>query len=139
MPATPKSQYLTELVLAIHNEIQSAVDYIAESSGQDGTELGKAPAHMAIESLRVRLPIMVELEQEESSAAASAPARPVATSAENVRAGLAARKGFRLETSKTGDRALFAKVKVRSADEAGDATEKGLGEIEIQFSPLRRP
>ncbi len=38
-----------------------------------------------------------------------------------------------------GDRAVFAKVKVRSADEAGEAAQKGLGEIEIQFSPLRRP
>ena len=62
------ANYLTELILSIQNEVQSALDYISETSSSVGTELGMSPAVMGIENLRVKLPFTVELEHKRSSA-----------------------------------------------------------------------
>jgi len=134
MPGTSSNHYLTELILAIHNDIQSAVDYIAESAAQEGTELGKSPAVMNIESLRLRLPIKIDLEQKQSSA------KPIElpTTLENLRSSLAARKGFMIDKGQTGKLALYTKIKIINIDDTQNTDNKGLGEIEIQFAPLRR-
>jgi hypothetical protein len=134
MSSSSGNHYLTELILAIHNDIQSAVDYIAESAQQEGTELGKSPAVMNIESLRVRLPIKIDLEQKQSSARISS----IPTTLEKLRSTLAARKGFMIDKGQAGKLALFTKIKVISIDNTQSADNKGLGEIEIQFAPLRR-
>jgi hypothetical protein len=134
MATKSTDHYLTELVLAIHNEIQSAVDYIAESAAQEGTELGKSSAVMNIESLRVRLPINIDLEQKQSSA--QNPTIP--QTLEKLRGSLATRKGFMIDKGQTGKLALFTKVKITATDATQEPSAKGMGEIEIQFAPLRR-
>jgi len=54
--------YLTEFILSIHHEVQSAVDFIASVAQKEGTELGRSEALMHIETLRIKLPFNMELE-----------------------------------------------------------------------------
>ncbi len=132
--------YLTELILSIQNEIQSAVDYITESSNKEGSELGKSSTVMHIENLRVKLPFRVSLEHK-TKAVDELSEKPV--SVLELRERLAQRKGFMIDKGKAGKMANFTKVRVnglnnqaesKSEDEVGSA----LAEIEIYFSPVLR-
>jgi hypothetical protein len=59
MSNTPEknASFLTEAILSIHNEVQSALDYISTVSANEGTELGKSTAFLSIENLRVKIPV----------------------------------------------------------------------------------
>lgn len=57
--------FLTETILSIHHDVQSAIDYISEVAGRESTELGKGPAVMGIEKVRIKLPFIFETEQKE--------------------------------------------------------------------------
>ncbi len=126
------ANYLTELILSIQNEVQSALDYISETSSSVGTELGMSPAVMGIENLRVKLPFTVELEHKRSSA--RTPLKP--NDLETLQKNLISRKGFMFDRGKTGKLADYTKVKVTSIQASSE--NQAMGEIEITFSPLRR-
>lgn len=51
--------FLTEMILFLHNEVQSAVDYIASVASRQGAELGKGSAVMGIENLREKAPFLI--------------------------------------------------------------------------------
>lgn len=127
--------YLTELILAIQNEIQSAVDYISEMAAAEGTELGKSTAVMSIENLRVKLPFNVELEQKKASARSDLQD----LTRDELKKNLAARKGFMVDIGSKGKMATYSKLKILSLDDNGDEDSSiARGEIEIVFAPLRR-
>lgn len=127
--------YLTELILAIQNEIQSAVDYISEMAASEGTELGKSTAVMHIENLRVKLPFNVELEQKKSSARSEWQD----LTRDELKKNLSTRKGFMVDVGSKGKMATYSKLKILSLDDNGDGdAETARGEIEIVFTPLRR-
>ncbi len=135
--------YLTELILAIQNEVQSAVDYIADVAARSGTELGKSSAVMNIENLRVKLPFIIELEKKPATLR---PLLESGTGIELLRKNLANRKGLLLEdTGKPGKMAIYTKVRILQAggtapspspQEGQAVIDKG--EIEIIFAPVRR-
>ncbi len=54
--------YLTETILSIHNEVQSALDYISTKAAEEGTELGKSTAILSIQNLRIKIPMKISLE-----------------------------------------------------------------------------
>jgi len=71
-----KVNFLTETILSIHNEIQSALDYISTKATEDGTEFGKSTAILSIQNLRIKLPIRASLDVEEEYHADDAPSQP---------------------------------------------------------------
>jgi hypothetical protein len=133
--------YLTELILCIQHEVQSAVDFIAEQA-RSPTELGQSSAVMAVETLRVRLPFDTEVIQ----ATHKVPqALHTAPGAGQIQAALAQRKGLMLDNGKPGGMATFLKLKVHpdnAAPSGASATTSATtarAEIEITFSPIQRP
>ncbi|MCL2625677.1 MAG: hypothetical protein FWD46_02525 [Cystobacterineae bacterium] len=131
--------YLTEMILSIQNEVQTAVDYIGLASAQAGTELGKNEAILQIESLRVKLPFRIELESKNLKVTSKTVVPELATTTQ-LRNMLSTRQGFMLDLGGTGVQASFTKVKVDLLQPAqtNDNTESMRGEIEIVFSPLLR-
>jgi hypothetical protein len=129
--------FLTELILCIQHEVQSAVDYIAAQAGEP-TELGQSSAVMAVESLRVRLPFDTEMMRTRAKATlvreqADLPA---------MRAALASRKGLMLDIGKPGGMATYLKLKVKpeaGAPTPAEGAATARAEIEISFSPIQRP
>jgi len=130
--------YLTELILAIQNEVQTAVDYIGLAAAQAGTELGKNDAIMQIENLRVKIPFMISLESKNLNVGNAFIVTDLTTPYE-MRKMLSTRKGFMLDLNGTGIKANFTKVKVDlNPTQESDGAEKACGELEITFSPLQR-
>jgi hypothetical protein len=135
--------HLTELILSIHNEVQSAVDYISEVGQKDGTELGRSTAILGVQNLRIKLPFEVTIEQKVSSF----PVEIASDRPKSIKTNLRQRKGFTIDIGETNKRALFTKVKVLSlsqpaaapaADAGAETIQKGLAELEITFSPFKR-
>ena len=131
--------HLTELILCIQHEVQSAVDYIAAQAGQP-TELGESSAAMVVETLRVRLPFDATLTRTRAKVAAPTPSPDLPA----LRQALARRKGLMLDIGKPGGMATYLKLGVKPDAAAATATTAGASdaaraEIEITFSPLQRP
>jgi hypothetical protein len=149
--ATEKNaSYLTEAILSIHNEVQSALDYITSNASTDGTDLGKSTAFLSIQNLRVKLPIKISIE------AGKKKLEPLPTTpltAEQIRQALPKRVGFVIERDLPKNFSVYSKVRVAfNPQEAGaitrapatgetaetQAAEEGWGEIEITFAPIKR-
>ncbi len=146
--ATEKNaSYLTEAILSIHNEVQSALDYISTVATAEGTELGKSTALLSIENLRVKIPIKISLEAGKKKIAE--PATRDLTP-EEIRRALPQRTGFLIERDLPKNFSVYSKVRVAFKPEdipakapvAGEAVaaqvESGWGEIEITFAPIKR-
>lgn len=133
---------LTELILCIQHEVQSAVDYIAAQAGE-ASELGASSAVMAVETLRVRLPFDTEVLRTRAKAPAAVATASALPDIGALRTALAQRKGLALDIGKPGGLATYLKLKVRPAPaaEAGLAAsgETARAEIEIGFAPIQRP
>lgn len=140
--------YLTETILSIHNEIQSALDYISSVASKEVTELGQSSAIVNIERLRIKIPLKISLELGKKKLPAP-PTEPL--SIVDIRKNLAKRTGFVLERDLPKKFSTYSKVKVNlrpaetaatrapAAGEAKEPTEEfGWGEIEITFVPLKR-
>jgi len=134
--------YLTETILIIHNEVQSALDRINTTGIAKGTELGKNDALLSIQNLRVKVPLKfnIEINQKQTSASNS---RALTTALPGL-----ARTGIVL--SKQNQMQSVAKLSVKLASDATTAstnatttgsneeTQEVWGEIEITFSPIKR-
>jgi hypothetical protein len=134
---------LTELILCIQHEVQSAVDYIAAQAAEP-SELGASSAVMAVETLRVRLPFDTEVLRTRAKAPPAAPATPAALADSGaLRTALAQRKGLALDIGKPGGLATYLKLKVRPVPASAAGVDAGVAtaraEIEISFAPLQRP
>lgn len=141
------ASYLTEAILSIHNEVQSALDYISTVATAEGTELGKSTAILSIETLRVKIPIKISIEAGKKKLAE--PATRDLTPDE-IRKALPQRTGFVIERDLPKNFSVYSKVRVAFKPEdipvkapvAGEAveaaTESGWGEIEITFAPIKR-
>jgi hypothetical protein len=130
--------YLAELILSIHNEVQTAVDYIEQASIRAGTEVGRSEAILQIENLRIKLPFLVEIENKNLNVGVQ-PIAPELATAEQLRKMLSTRKGFMLDLGGAGVKANFTKVKVDiQPNQPGSNPDALCGEIEIAFSPLQR-
>jgi len=132
-----ESLHLTELILCIQHEVQSAVDYIAAQAGEP-TELGESSATMVIETLRVRLPFDATLARSRARVDVPAPSQDLPA----LREALARRKGLMLDIGKPGGMATFLKLGVAPGVVDSPEAPSGAGaraEIEITFSPLQRP
>lgn len=134
---------LTELILCIQHEVQSAVDYIAAQAAEP-SELGASSAVMAVETLRVRLPFDTEVLRTRARAPAAAAATAAALpDAGALRSALARRKGLALDIGKPGGLATYLKLQVRPTQATGGGTAPtgtpARAEIEISFAPTQRP
>jgi hypothetical protein len=141
--------YLTEAILSIHNEVQSALDYISNVAAQEGTELGKSTALLSIENLRIKVPIKFSLETGQKKLAA--PTTRTLTTGE-IQAALTKRTGFIIERDLPKNFSVYSKIKVAfkpqdittaaktKPAESGEAadTSEAWGEIEITFAPIKR-
>ena len=155
--ATEKNaSYLTEAILSIHNEIQSALDYITSVASTEGTDLGKSTALLSIEHLRVKLPIKISIEADKRKLA-PLPTTPLTET--QIRKALTTRTGFVIERDLPKNFSITSKVRVAfnpqeeaaaitktpttATDASGaqtkQAAEAGWGEIEISFAPIKRP
>jgi hypothetical protein len=146
--ATEKNaSYLTEAILAIHNEVQSALDYISTVATTDGTELGKSTALLSIQNLRVKLPIKISLESGKKKLEAPSKALTV----QEIQKALPKRVGFVIERDSPKNFSVYSKVRVAfnpqevatsktptTAETAEASAESGWGEIEISFAPIKR-
>jgi hypothetical protein len=154
--ATEKNaSYLTEAILSIHNEVQSALDYISTVANTEGTELGKSTALLSIENLRVKVPLKFNLETEKTKIE---PAKPTTTATRilttnDVRTALTKRTGFVLERDVSKNLNLSSKIKIAFKPEdiptttttktpttttTTEAQKEAWGEIEITFAPIKR-
>ncbi len=141
------ASYLTEAILAIHNEVQSALDYISTVANAEGTDLGKSTALLSIENLRVKVPIKISLEAGKKKLE-PLPSTPL--TADQVRQALPKRTGFVIERDLPKNFSVYSKVRVafnpqeaaatKTPAEGGAAatSEEGWGEIEITFAPIKR-
>jgi hypothetical protein len=142
--AKTRDIFLTETILSIHNDVQSAIDYISEVASRESTELGMSSAIMGIEKLRIKLPFIFEMEQKDQKVEEKPPTLDVNT----VRRNLAYRKGFLIDKGAPGKLGLYSKIKVlhtkvtEAPDKKGEAEDiakqQMVGEIEIVFAPLGR-
>lgn len=137
--------FLTETIIAIHNDIQSAIDYISEVAAKKGTELGKSSVVMGIERLRIKVPIQIGME----SNLKKVEEHPEVLTPTDIKRNLMARKGFLIDRGEPGKLGSFTKVRVMSLSktappveeketETADTGEVATGEIEITFVPLKR-
>lgn len=147
--ATEKNaSYLTEAILAIHNEVQSALDYISTTASVQGTDLGKSTALLSIENLRVKLPIKISLETGKKKLE-PLPTTPLTP--EQIQQALPKRTGFVIERDLPKNFSIYSKVRVAFNPQEAAATkaaapsetaepqaEAGWGEIEITFAPIKR-
>ena len=148
--ATEKNaSYLTEAILAIHNEVQSALDYISTVAATESTDLGKSTAMLSIENLRVKVPIKISIESEKKKLA-PLPTTPLTP--EQIRQALPKRTGFVIERDLPKNFSVISKVRVAFNPQEAAATaaskadtgetpstsDEGWGEIEITFAPIKR-
>ena len=133
--------YLTELILCIQHEVQSAVDYIAAQASVP-TELGQSGAATVVASLRVRLPFDTEVIKTTAKVVVLTESPPLS----RLPAALAQRKGSMLDIGKPGGMAPYLKLKVRPNNAAAASTPQASptgttarAEIEITFSLIQRP
>ena len=133
--------FLTEMILTIHHEVQSALDYIDSVAREEPTELGESLAFIMVDKVHVRLPIIYDIEQETHSIREKERTKE---GPEFIKRNLAARRGFTVDIGKPGGRATFSKVRVISpkpeeVKETEEEVPRNLtGEIDIQFSVLSR-
>ncbi|PKP58669.1 MAG: hypothetical protein CVT88_06920 [Candidatus Altiarchaeales archaeon HGW-Altiarchaeales-1] len=137
---------LTETILAIHNEVQSAIDYIDEISSVEPTELGKSSAIMSVERIRIRMPINFETEQKTHEVKPVLERMDHSTIIQNI----VKRKGFLIEKGRPGGFGTYTRINVMHPIEQkaelskeGEKLEKeevakSVGEIEIVFIPMGR-
>lgn len=149
--ATEKNaSYLTEAILAIHNEVQSALDYISTVATNEGTELGKSTAVLSVQNLRVKLPIKISLESGKKKL--ETPLTRALTPQE-IQKALPKRVGFVIERDLPKNFSVYSKVRVAfnpqeaaaaetkapaTGETAQTSQEAGWGEIEITFAPIKR-
>jgi len=159
--------YLTEIVLTLHNEVQSALDYIDTVAAQEGTALGKSTAILSIQNLRIKVPIKFNLEITEQ------PAETENTPDESETNRTLTRRGLVLQTAELSKIPVLASnmeqrssllspiqtaelskivldskigVTLASAEDQSSAStgnnvehkQEVWGEIEITFAPLKR-
>jgi hypothetical protein len=141
--------YLTEAILSIHNEVQSALDYISTVATEEGTELGKSTALLSIENLRVKVPLKFNIETGKTKAEIT-PTRTL--TATDVRTALTKRTGFVLERDVTKSLNVTSKIKIAFKPEdvptattktsttttSTESQKEAWGEIEITFAPIKR-
>jgi len=141
--------YLTEAILSIHNEVQSALDYISTVATEEGTELGKSTALLSIENLRVKIPIKFSIETGKKKL--EAPATRSLT-VEEARTALTKRTGFIIERDQPKNFSVYSKIKIALKPEdiptatkttaltsnTTETPQDAWGEIEITFSPIKR-
>ncbi len=134
---------LTETILAIHNEVQSAIDYIYEISSVEHTELGKSSAIMSVERIRIRMPINFETEQKTHEVKHVLERMDHSTIIQNM----TKRKGFLIEKGKPGGLGAYTKINVihpieqkseSSKEGEKEEAQKSVGEIEMVFIPMGR-
>lgn len=140
----PKQQleeiFLTETILTIHNDVQSAVDFINDVARQESSELGKSTAIMGIEKLKIKLPLALEVLQSEETEEI----KPPVLNIEKIKSSLAARKGLLVKPKVAGKKGIYSKIRVSKpaaaepAEIAEQPKQQMFGEIEIVFSPFER-
>jgi hypothetical protein len=145
-PTEKNASFLTEAILSIHNEVQSALDYISTVSANEGTELGKSTALLSIENLRIKIPVKFSLETGKKKLAA--PTTRLLT-ANEIQAALPKRTGFVIERDIPKNFSVYSKVRVAfkpqdittakpiETTEVAESSE-AWGEIEITFAPIKR-
>jgi len=73
-----QSTYLTEAILVIQNELQTALDYIETVVSREASQLGAATSLLTVDNLRIRIPFVLQVEEETRPIPAEA-APPVVT------------------------------------------------------------
>lgn len=142
-----KESYLTETILSVYNDVQSAIDFIDEVAYKQGTELGKGRAAVGIEKLRIKMPVAFEIEQKRSKVKML----PEEGDRNTILGNLVRRKGFLTDIGEPGKIGLHTKIKVlppqekkeelmseRPKAEQPAQPASPLGEIEIIFVPMSR-
>jgi hypothetical protein len=143
------TSYLTETILSIHNEVQSALDYISTKATEEGTEFGKSSALLSIQNLRIKVPLKVSLETNQNYPELDKNSDQVLPTLS--KASLLQRQGFIVQQSALQTPALSTKIKVNlepaiqtisqsgtPVTDAQEAPKEVWGEIEITFSPIKR-
>ncbi|MFC2015289.1 hypothetical protein ACFLUP_04815 [Chloroflexota bacterium] len=145
MPEQPTN--LTEAILTIQHELQTALDYIETVVSQEPSQLGAAPSLITVDSLRIRIPVVLQVEQETHSIPAEEafPALTgLALSREELtqlKARLLSRQGMLIKREQ-GQLGRFAKIRLTSlaypsTDEGAVGTEL-VGNIELTFTRIPR-
>jgi hypothetical protein len=140
------ASYLTEAILSIHNEVQSALDYISTVATSEGTELGKSTALLSIENLRVKVPVKFSLETGKKKL--ETPTTRTLTP-EEIRTALPKRTGFVIERDQPKNFSVYSKIRIAfkpediptktsEATTSTEAPQEAWGEIEITFAPIKR-
>lgn len=134
--------YLTETIIGIHNDVQSAVDYISEVAAKKGTELGKSSALMGIERIRLKLPINLIVDTKTKKVEEL----PEKMTLQDIQKNLISRKGFLIDRGEPGKMGVFTKMRIVTSPEpvtretgtTEEAVKWETGEIELTFVPLKR-
>lgn len=130
--------HLTEMILAIHHEVQSAIDYISDVASKQSTELGQSSVVMGIDQLRLKLPINIALDQKDKRIDPPLESRSV----EEIVRKLPLRKGFVIDRGAANKMGLFTKIKVNPLEPpeggASDEPDVAPAELEISFKPMKR-
>jgi len=142
-----QSTYLTEAILVIQNELQTALDYIETVVSQEPSQLGAAPSLLTVDNLRIRIPFTFQVEQE-THPIPSEKIPPVITGLAlskeelaQLKSRLLSREGM-LIGKEQGQLGQFAKIRLTSlayppAAEAPTGAEL-VGNIELTFTRVPR-
>ena len=140
-----QTTYLTETILTIQHELQTALDYIETVVSQEPSQVGAAPSLVTVDNLRVRIPFFLKVEQETRPIPTEEPSRVtrLTLSKEDLtqlKERLLSRTGLLvgLEPNRLG---RFAKIRVVSpTPPPGEVPSEAelVGQIELTFVRVPR-
>lgn len=137
-------QHLTELIVALQNDVQSAIDYIDEWSSLEGSELGQSPVLMNVDNVRLRIPLEITIDhmEQEDTKKDSSQIKPGNISEAHEQ--LFSRRGLRIgDAQNVIGKGIYAKIGVKEPDIYKESKASGermltAGELEISFTPVTK-
>lgn len=136
MAANPPPSHLTEMILLVQHEVQSALDYVETVAASAPTALGAAPSTLTVESLRIRMPVVFEAEEEPEGLDALLAWRKAHPGSGAAPPALH-RPGF--PTLRRDGSVMHAKLRVSNPPHAGETAGAAVvGEIELRFQRIPR-
>ncbi len=143
--------HLTETILTIQHEVQLALDYIETVANNEASTLGSSPSLLTVDNLRVKIPLVMQIEREEHPVTTEKVMTPGGfniTPGElpELKQHLLSREGLLLKV-KEGSIGSFAKIRVLSPSPAPTETPPDTGTAtparpitgEIELSFIRMP
>ncbi len=117
--------YLTETILTIQNEVQSAIDYNQTTNKINGTEMGQSDTFMTIGKVDLKLPVNLQMSSSD----------PTNITEDQLISEINDRDGLLIKNNGDGT-GIYSKIKLTQLTEGTDSINQGV--LEISMVPVSR-